>query len=268
MVSNSIEAEFDRFVTSLLPDKRTFGCGSAPAGGGGSRGPKPTITTETITARAMKILDEEGDRTLTVRRLAADLSISTRTLYKRIHNRENLLRGIAAMYASQVSLPIRRRDSWKSAALLWCTDMHHELTSHPHLTFLLGHDLRDRVVHCFDELVNLAIDEGIPRSHAVECCTTLVAITVNSALADVRSSRLTSPPLSSDESAARVKRDLEGAIVLIIAGMQALNERRTPTKEPGTAAPPDGENRGQGPNEITRAHEESLAWSLADVAEP
>lgn len=234
MVSNSIEAEFDRFVTSLLPDKRSVWCGSAPADGSGSRGPKPTITVETITARAMKILDEEGDRALTVRRLAADLGISTRTLYKRIRNRENLLRGIAAMYASQVSLPIRRRDSWKSAALQWCTDMHHELTSHPHLTFLLGHDLRDRVVNCFDELVNLAIDEGIPRSHAVECCTTLVAITVNGALAEVRSAQLASPLWSSAGSAARVKRDLEGAIVLIVEGMQALNERRTP-KHPRVA---------------------------------
>jgi hypothetical protein len=132
----------------------------------------------------------------------------------------------------------------------------------------MGHDLRDRVVNCLDELVNLAIDEGIPRGCAVECCKALIAITLNGALAEVLSSQLASPPRSSDGSAARVKRDLEGAIILIVEGMQALNERRTPANDSGTAVPPDGQNRGQGTNEITRAHETSFAWSLADVAEP
>jgi AcrR family transcriptional regulator len=38
-----------------------------------------------------------GARAVTVRRLAADLKISTRTLYKRIGNRDNLIRNVVEL---------------------------------------------------------------------------------------------------------------------------------------------------------------------------
>ncbi|NED67315.1 TetR family transcriptional regulator, partial [Streptomyces sp. SID10244] len=57
---------------------------------------KPLIPVETIYERALVLLDDEGDSALSTRRLAADLRISTRTLYQQVGNRENLIRALVA----------------------------------------------------------------------------------------------------------------------------------------------------------------------------
>jgi hypothetical protein len=74
---------------------------------------------------------------LTVRRLAADIKISTRTLYKRILNRDNLIRKIVELHFSELNLVVRECDSWESTALGWCVGLHTALCAHPHLTDLI-----------------------------------------------------------------------------------------------------------------------------------
>jgi AcrR family transcriptional regulator len=74
---------------------------------------------------------------VTVRRLTADLKISTRTLYKRIRNQDNLIRSIVELHVSKLSLVLREDDSWESTALNRCVGLHAALCAHPHLTDLM-----------------------------------------------------------------------------------------------------------------------------------
>jgi AcrR family transcriptional regulator len=53
------------------------------------------------------LLDAEGARAVTVRRLAADLKISTRTLDKRIGNRDNLIRTVVELHFAKLNLNLR-----------------------------------------------------------------------------------------------------------------------------------------------------------------
>ncbi|WP_319458317.1 hypothetical protein [Mycobacterium sp. RTGN4] len=59
---------------------------------------KPGAPVEAIYDRAHEIIDTAGPEALTARGLAADLKISTRTLYKRIGNRADLIRAVAERY--------------------------------------------------------------------------------------------------------------------------------------------------------------------------
>jgi AcrR family transcriptional regulator len=131
-----VEAEFDRFVAALIPAANQAH-GRSTASAGGRRGPKPSISAEAIYQRALELVDGEGVRALTVRRLTADLKISTRTLYKRILNQNNLIRNIVELHVSKLSLVLREDDSWESTALNWCDGLHAALCAHPHLTDLM-----------------------------------------------------------------------------------------------------------------------------------
>jgi AcrR family transcriptional regulator len=216
-----VDAEFDRFVSDLLPQRRVSESTRTGCGEGAARGPRPSITMDAIVTRAMIILDDEGDRALTARRLALDLGISTRTLYKRIHNRENLLRKVSETYASRMSLPNRGTDSLRSAARRWCEELYDELASHPVLAALLGQGIHGRVAGGVSDLVDLAVAEGIPRDRAIDGCNALVTITVNGALAGVGVAPVAAPPAPHKRARAGLSRELERALDLVIDGMQS-----------------------------------------------
>ncbi len=71
----------------------------------GPRGPSPATSTDAIYAHALGMLEAEGVAALTVRQLAAGLGISTRTLYKRIVSRDQLISGVLALHYATVGLP-------------------------------------------------------------------------------------------------------------------------------------------------------------------
>ncbi|UNB54540.1 TetR/AcrR family transcriptional regulator [Mycolicibacterium sp. YH-1] len=183
-----IEAEFDRFAARMISVASATETGCAPNNDGGPRGPQPSITAEHIVACALEILDREGDSAPTVRRVAADMEISTRTFYKKLRTRENMLRGVADMYGSQLGPTVHHGCSWKQTVMNWCAELHFEFVSHRHLADLLGGQTMIRLNDKVEGLAKLAISEGISRRQAVECSRAAIVVTVNGAFAEVRSS--------------------------------------------------------------------------------
>jgi len=81
----SAQTEFDNLAAALKVSRRADSLSDTPTQG--TRGPRRRITAESICLSALRIIDNEGASALTVRRLAMDMNISTRTLYKRVPNR-------------------------------------------------------------------------------------------------------------------------------------------------------------------------------------
>jgi AcrR family transcriptional regulator len=130
-----VEAEFDQFVAELIPMAARDGNGrKRSAGQRRTPGPPPSISADTIFAHALKVLDQEGPAAVTVRRVAADLGISTRTLYKRIGNHDNMIRHAVALHHSRLNLKFRELDSRESTAMSWCMNLHREMSPHPQPT--------------------------------------------------------------------------------------------------------------------------------------
>ena len=147
---------------------------------------KPLIPVEVIYERALALLDAEGSGALTTRRLAAELKISTRTLYQQVGSREQLIRALVARHLSQLKLDFHEYDDWESTALHWCTALRAALRAHPYLTELMTVDDRNAVMSYVDELVNATLREGIPEKLAIECCRALVNLTINHSIVEVR----------------------------------------------------------------------------------
>ncbi|MEZ0054405.1 AcrR family transcriptional regulator [Mycobacterium sp. MAA66] len=182
---------------------------------------KPLISADAIYDRALELLDTEGAGALNARRLAADLRISTRTLYQQVGNRQQLIRALVARHFSRLRLDFREYRDWETTALRWCTALHDALRSHPHLTELMTIEDRQAVVDYVDQLVKSALREGFPRRLAVEGARSLVNLTINHSIAEVRALR--DPDLSEKTVAekARIERNFPMTVKWILAGIRA-----------------------------------------------
>jgi AcrR family transcriptional regulator len=182
---------------------------------------RPLIPVEVIYARALELLDGEGAGALNARRLAAELKISTRTLYQQVGSREQLIRALVARHFSQLRLDFREFDAWESTALHWCLALHDALRAHPYLTELMAIDDRAAVEDYVNDLVKAALREGFPRRLAIECCRALVNVTINHTIVEVRALR---EPEHSPGTAAEVKKiekNFPMTIEWILVGVRA-----------------------------------------------
>ncbi len=150
---------------------------------------KPLIPVEAIYEHALTLLDAEGSDALTTRRLAADLKISTRTLYQQVGSREELVRALVARHFSQLRLDFREYEDWETTGLKWCLNLRDALRSHPYLTELMTIDDRKAVMDYVAELTKATLREGFPRALAVECSRALVNLTINHCVMEVRALR-------------------------------------------------------------------------------
>ena len=181
---------------------------------------KPLIAVELIYERALALLDAEGSGALTTRRLAAELKISTRTLYQQVGSREELIRALVTRHFSQLSLDFHGYEDWEATALQWCTALHDALHAHPFLTELMTIDDRNAVMAYVDELVDATLREGIPRKLAVECCRALVNLTINHSIMEVRG--MHEPKLSRNSAAEsdRIEKNFPMSVRWILAGVR------------------------------------------------
>ncbi len=160
---------------------------------------KPLIPVEAIYEYALELLDAEGTDALTTRRLAADLKISTRTLYQQVGSREQLIRALVARHFFTLRLDFHEYEDWETTALQWCLALHDALRAHPFLTELMTIDDRKEVMDYTDELIKATLREGIPRGLAHDYCRALVNLTINHSVMEVRGLR--EPKLSRDSLA-------------------------------------------------------------------
>jgi AcrR family transcriptional regulator len=218
-----IEAEFDRFAAAMtsLATRQADGRGCGAHGDGRRRGPQPSISAETIYERTLVLLDAEGAGAVTVRRLAADLKISTRTLYKRIGNRDNLIRNVVELHFAKLNLSFRECGSWESTASNWCLGLHGTLCAHPHLTDLMTDDHVLILGDYIHALAKVTVQEGISRDTAAECCRALANVTINDAIRQVRAKRHPNGALQADVRAPGSSRSFSEPVRLILAGVRA-----------------------------------------------
>ena len=169
----SVEEEFDRFAADLLGERRPVV---------GSRGPLPSITAQFIYEYGLELVDCEGIDALTVRRLAADLKISTRTLYKRIGSRTRMIRELIALHLSRLDLDVHPAGTWEDTIWAWCLQLHQALTARPHLTAMSQGWTLAVVASHVDTLIEATARGGVSKDVAAECCWSVADVTINDAV--------------------------------------------------------------------------------------
>ncbi|WP_122819120.1 TetR/AcrR family transcriptional regulator [Nocardioides pantholopis] len=85
---------------------------AAPAGG--RRGPRSRISTGAVVDAAVRLADADGLAAVTVRRLAAELEVSTMSVYTHVNSRDDLLVLMADAAHARIDQPSWRGLDWRA----------------------------------------------------------------------------------------------------------------------------------------------------------
>jgi AcrR family transcriptional regulator len=194
---------------------------------------KPLIPADDILDHALKILDAEGVEALNIRRLAADLKISPRTLYQQVGNQEAMIRALVARHFAHLKLEFKEYGVWESTAQHWCVALNETLCAHPYITELMAIDDRAAVTDYVQSLLNSTLQAGIPRGLAVECCRGLTNLTIHHSIAEVRARREAEHSPETMSEIVKINRNFRQLVQWVVAAVRA--EAESMPKRPPTA---------------------------------
>jgi AcrR family transcriptional regulator len=80
----------------------------------GSRGPRARVSTESVVDAAVRLADANGLTAVTIRRLAAELQVSTMSVYTHINSRDDLLVLMADAAHARMERPPYGRLGWRA----------------------------------------------------------------------------------------------------------------------------------------------------------
>lgn len=149
---------------------------------------KPLIPAEAIYRRALEILDADGAEGLTIRGLAADLGISTRTLYQQVESRPALIRELVTTHFARLAPDFDETEDWIDSVVQWSMSLHEALIEHPHLTALMTVEDRGAVVTYAHRLESILRAQGISRQASADFVHALTNVTINHSVMAVRAS--------------------------------------------------------------------------------
>ncbi|MGD1053889.1 MAG: TetR/AcrR family transcriptional regulator C-terminal domain-containing protein [Candidatus Dormibacteria bacterium] len=101
-------------------------------------GERHALTRGRILATALELVDQEGLRALSMRRLGAALGVEAMSLYHHFPSKGELLEGLVATVLSEVPLPEATPTGWEDAVRQGFTAFRRILLAHPELFSLVA----------------------------------------------------------------------------------------------------------------------------------
>lgn len=100
--------------------------------------PKPPapLSRERVLRAALRLADEGGIESLSMRRVAQDLGVQAMSLYHHVANKDDMLDGIVDIVVSEIDVPSLETD-WQTAMRRRATSAHAVLLRHPWATMPL-----------------------------------------------------------------------------------------------------------------------------------
>ena len=89
-----------------------------------------TLSRERVLHTALRIADEEGIESLSMRRLASELGVNPMSLYNHVADKDDLLDGLADLAVGEVAVP-SSGEEWKSALRRRAVSVREMLERHP-----------------------------------------------------------------------------------------------------------------------------------------
>ena len=201
----------------------------------------PLLSSELIYATALRLIDQAGLDSLSMRKLAAELGVTPRSLYYYVPTKDALLREVYKVVLGELELPDPKHGDWQSNLRGLAYSFRALCRRHQNVApyFLAGHDPVGRDTAIFEILFSLLQKAGIADAQVVSVSRTLVTFLTGYVLAEFNEMftaqnfgarralaqtspaaypvllNLPAPPASADEN-------FEVALTLLIAGIRGL----------------------------------------------
>lgn len=98
--------------------------------------PQVPLSRERVLRAAIRMADESGIESLSMRKLAQELGVQAMSLYNHVANKDDILDGIVDIVAGEIEVPDLGVD-WKTAMRRRATSAHEVLVRHPWATMAI-----------------------------------------------------------------------------------------------------------------------------------
>ena len=207
----------------------------------------PLLSSELIYSTALQLIDESGLDALSMRKLAAELNVTPRSLYHYVPTKDALLREVYKVVLGELELPNPSDGDWQSNLRGLAHSFRALCQRHQNVApyFLAGHEPVERDTAIFEVLFGLLSAAGLPDTQIVTVSRSLVTFLTGYILAEFNEMftahnfgsrlglarktpeaypvllHLPAPPAAADEN-------FEVALALLVAGIEGLARPANP----------------------------------------
>ena len=141
--------------------------------------PRPPLTRPRVVRTALRLVDERGLATLTMRSLATELQVSPMALYNHVQDKEELLDLVLDLVLGEVELSAPAGD-WATQMRALVCSYHQVLTAHPALVRLYGSRVRigPHGLRIMERGLGLLLQAGFSPADATDAFFALFTYTV------------------------------------------------------------------------------------------
>lgn len=147
----------------------------------------PLLSAEKIAAHALKLLDEGGVEALSIRKLAADLGVSPRSLYHYFPTKEDLLQGVYASILQELEVPDLTAGTWQERFSRLAHSLRQAMLRHASFVgyYFQGHRTSAEELDVYESLYRLLSQLGLPEKVITSYGSVLVIFLVGFCYAEL-----------------------------------------------------------------------------------
>lgn len=150
-----------------------------------TRGHRAGLTRQAVLEAALRLVDQEGLKALSMRRLGAELGVEAMTLYHHVPNKTALLDGMIEQVVAEAVPPEFGAATWREDLSTYAHALVTALDAHPHTVPLLlsRPAMTPRNLQTMEAVVRMLHGAGFPLPRALDVLYSLTSFVVGHATA-------------------------------------------------------------------------------------
>lgn len=138
-----------------------------------ARGQRVGLTRQAVLEAAVRLVDREGMKALSMRRLGAELGVEAMTLYHHVPNKSALLDGMIEQVVAEAVPPEFGAATWRADLGAYAHALLAALGAHPHAVplFLSRPSMTPRNLRTMEAVVGMLCEAGFPCPGPWTSCT-------------------------------------------------------------------------------------------------
>ncbi|MEU6881485.1 TetR/AcrR family transcriptional regulator C-terminal domain-containing protein [Streptomyces sp. NPDC046712] len=150
-----------------------------------ARGQRAGLTRQAVLEAALQLVDREGLKALSMRRLGAELGVEAMTLYHHVPNKIALLDGVIEQVVAEAVPPEFGAATWRDDLSAYAHALIAALGAHPHAVPLLlsRPAMTPRNLRTLEAVVGMLYEAGFPLPRTLDVLYSLTSFVVGHAAA-------------------------------------------------------------------------------------